>query len=190
MVAVQAWSASGFQRQYRIRRVPGSRALRAPSTRPRMHYFDRTANSVGMRCGPEKGTGRTTFGYREGVALARRVNRRLETVPAIRARAEGRSDVGRRFTASSALTLERGRIRESITRVVAPGRPQTDVIPPGGSYTVVTPRTGGTFYRLAGAACWIGDVMQDDPRPPALADLSRLMPLENAFFEPPAAGDA
>ncbi len=185
VVAVQAWSASGFERQYRIRRVPRTQPLRAPSTRPRMHYFDRTATSVAMRCGPERGPARTTFGYREGVALARRVNRHLETVPAIWVRVAGRSDVGRRFTATSALALERGRIRAGVTRVVAPGRPQPDVIPPGGSYTALTPRSGGTFYRLKGAACWTGDSMEEDPEPAALADLSRVMPLENVLFELP-----
>jgi hypothetical protein len=185
VVAVQAWSPSGFQRQYRIRRVPDSPPLRAPSTRPRMHYGPRTPNFVSMRCGPEGDTGRTTFGYREGIALARRVNRHLETVPAIRVRVAGRSDVGRRFTATSAFTLERGRTREGITRVVAPGRAQPNVIPPGGSYTALTPRSGGTLFRTQGSTCWIGDVMEDGQEPPALEDLSRVMPLEDAFFEPP-----
>ena len=113
------------------------------------------------------------------------MNRRLETVPAIRVRVAGRSDVGRRFTATSAFTLERGRMREGITQVVAPGRAQPHVFPPGGTYTALAPRSGGTFFRLRGSTCWIGDVMDDDRKPPALKDLSRVMPLEDAFFERP-----
>ena len=185
VVAVQAWSPSGFQRQYRIRRVPRSQPLRTPSTRPRMHYFDRTPTSVAMRCGPEEGTVRTTFGYPQGIALAQRVNRHLETVPAIRVQVAGRSDVGRRFTATSALTLERGRIGEGITQVVAPGRPQPEMVPPGGTYTAVTRRSGGISFRLRGSACWIGGAVEDDQERPALEDLSRVMPLEDAFFERP-----
>jgi hypothetical protein len=150
-----------------------------------MHYFDRTATGVAMRCGPEEGTARTTFGYPEGIALAQRVNRHLETVPAIRVQVAGRSDAGRRFTATSAFTLERGRIGEGITRVVAPGRPQPGMMPPGGTYTALTQRSGGTSFRLRGSACWIGDVVEDDQEPPALEDLSRVMPLEDAFFERP-----
>lgn len=189
VVAVQAWSLLGYQRQYRIRPVPRSKHLRFPSTRPREYMVARGATGTQFRCGPPGRAAQTVpsvYGFRDGMDLARRVTRRLEKVPAIRVHAVGRSRVGRHFSATSALRLERGRVREGITQVVAPGRPQPNLYPPGGSYTALTTGTGEALIRSKGSSCWTrAGVVPEEQQPAPLGQLLRVMPLDDAFFERP-----
>jgi hypothetical protein len=184
VVAVQLWSPSGFERQYRIRALPRSLPIDMPSTRPRLHYGEWTPESVSFWCGSRRAS-RNVFGYASGIALARRVSRRMGAVPAIRVRAAGRASVGRRFTAVSAFRLERGRIRAGITRVSAPGRPQANVEPPGGSYTAVTWPSGDVRYLFRGSSCWTGGGPVGEGPGPSYGDLTPVMPLWDAFFERP-----
>jgi hypothetical protein len=187
VVALQVWSPSGFERQYRIRALPRSAPLRLPSTRPMRHITQQTPQFTAWRCGPPGRRPPAVYGFPEGIGLARRVARGLDGVHAMLVRATGRAAVGRRFTATSAVTLRRGRVLGGLTRIVAPGRPQANVLPPGGSYTELSPPSGGTFIKALGTSCWAWTGLEEpgEVEPPAFADRSRVMPLDDAFFERP-----
>jgi hypothetical protein len=155
VVAVQSWWPYGLERRWRI--APAHGALVVPPTRPRLHLVVSTPQFSESRCGPRGNAVRFAFGYRDGVALARRVTRRLERTPALRVRADGRSAVGRRFTVRALLTLDDARVREEVRRVA----------------------TGGA----GGPACRVRP--SPDPFSESAPERARVLPWEDAFFEQP-----
>jgi hypothetical protein len=177
VVAMQAWSPYGLDRRYRIAPSRGSLAL--PRTRPRGN---------GPGCGRAGGDTRFAYGFRDGLALARRVARRLERIPAVQIHVDGRTRTGTRvrpFSAAASIALRRGRAREELVRVTAPGRPGTRYGMPVGSRTEMTTASGAGYWRLRGGACWTGPPSRPRPRAVPLSDRARVMPLEDAFFERP-----
>jgi hypothetical protein len=134
VVAMQTWSPSGFARRYRI--APAHGPLPTPLTRPRLHIVEMTPRMTEIRCGPRGNAVRFAYGFGDGIRLARRVARRLEGVPALRLRADGRSAAGRRFTVTAAVALEEGRVRATAWRRrgsgcwEAPGAPEPSIFDP------------------------------------------------------------
>jgi hypothetical protein len=171
VVAMQVWAWFGLAARYRI--APSRGPLTTPVTRPR---------GRGPQCQRGSGAG-FAYGFRDGIALARRVGRRLEGVPALHVRMEGRRSAGARVTASSAIALDEGRVRQELLHVVTPGPSRMEAGMAFGSRTALTTTAGVTFTRLRGEACWRapdGEV----PRDPSSAT-ERVMSWEDAFFERP-----
>lgn len=178
VVAMQSWSPDGYERQYRIHPVPAGERLQLPSVNPHRVYTLRSLLMTTWRCGVP---GREyPYGYRDGITLARRVTRALGRAAGVAVDVSGRSGTGRPFHVRAVLAMHEGLAREGVTQITAPGAPQANVDPPGGSYTLVTLADGRGYRRLRGAACWTAVFDLEEGAPG-----SRVMPLEDAFLGHP-----
>ncbi|MGE0026493.1 MAG: hypothetical protein AB7U07_05210 [Thermoleophilia bacterium] len=172
VVATQSWAPWGLESRHRI--TPARGALAIPVTRPR---------GRGPQCERHSDETGSAYGFRDGIALARRVGSRLERVPALRVRMTARRSAGARVTASAMIALDRGRVRQELLRVAAPGPSRIEGGMVIGSHTALTTATGATLTQLRGEACW--RTAQDGLRPDPSPATERVMPFEDAFFERP-----